>query len=231
MNSVQNARNESLRELSHFYFILEKYASTMNQKADALALLLWLHLEQGSTAGAIASSLGFSAPKTTRLLQKLITSGLLYEALDDNDLRKCLFFTTDDGEQAVRDAQEVLRSKHFAQSMKTLSHMRSASLLLSKKLETRITFTALRLLLALSAAAAPLNVGQLCKETCLPQPKASQALNTLINSGLIERYTQNSDKRKRYVVVSQKGDTVAAFVFAQLDPMSIKHRQNQAAQF
>lgn len=185
---------------------------------DAIMALFWLQGEWTSTAGRLSRSLRFSPSKTTRCLKRLVSLGLVEECLDDKDLRKCYFKLANKGENVAFEVARAFGKERMTWQLRCFRELRAAACLASASWDGgSITAAAERLLLVLlHAAPSGLTVGDVCKATCMAQPKVSMSLKALEKRGAVEFGPHGEDGRMRCVRLTRMGRRVASNMMNEL---------------
>ncbi|MFC2967058.1 MarR family winged helix-turn-helix transcriptional regulator [Acidimangrovimonas pyrenivorans] len=71
-----------------------------------------LHQSDGRSMGSLAAALFVDAPTLTKIVDRMVTSSLVYRAPDSNDRRKVLLYTAQKGAQVFMDLSSIETDLH-----------------------------------------------------------------------------------------------------------------------
>jgi len=175
---------------------------------NAMMMLARMKADGGATAGSLASELGLSQSKVSRLTACLIDAGLVDEHLMPDDLRKNHLKVTRRGDNLLVELSQVFGAdalSRVCEERSTLLHVKAA---LGVAGEMRPSITELVILIALRLSSDRLSVGDLSALLAMDQPKVSMALRGLRRKGLVTAASLKGDRRIHLFSLTAAGESV-----------------------
>ena len=197
----------ALRVLSPIFETIENLTGLVRDaklNLDDAQALIWMRDESAATASMLMGEFRISRSKATRVMRRLADAGLVREFIDARDIRKCNYRLTNRGTNVVYELGKRVSPATLSEQFDAFKALRCA------KAEVRdqvgdLTDTEQRIVIALGAKGPSATVGSLCRATHLDQPKASMAIRTLRQKGLLEAAGCTGDARLRAYALTPTG--------------------------
>lgn len=187
---------------------LEEFLQGGALDVDAIMLLAQLKSSTHFTVGELASALGLSPSKMSRLVLRLLDTELIAEHPSRSDARKSVLRITGRGRNVLFEVEQELGKDVLSDTLERRTSLRHAQRAALLYCDARLSFTDMVILIALSFSPSGLNVSELGAHTLFSQPRVSMSLRALRKRGIVRSIIMPDDRRQRTYQLAPKGQNI-----------------------